>query len=60
MIKLVNDTISRGDIRNLIYWLKSYPRLTKGELTPVFEKKWSEWLGVDHSIFCNSGSSANF
>ena len=24
-----------------------------------FEKKWSEWLGVKHSVFVNSGTSAN-
>ena len=59
MIKLVTDTISKQDIDNLINWLKTYPRLTKEELTPKFEKKWSDWLEVEHSLFCNSGSSAN-
>lgn len=59
MIKLVNDTISNEDIDSLVEWLKTYPRLTKGELTVKLEKKWSEWLGVSNSVFCNSGSSAN-
>ena len=59
MIKLVNDTIDNKDIDNLIGWLQTYPRLTKGSLTIEFEEKWSKWLGVEHSIFCNSGSSAN-
>ena len=59
MIKLVSDTINNNDIDQLIDWLKTYPRLTKGELTPQLEDKWSNWLGVKHSIFCNSGSSAN-
>jgi CDP-6-deoxy-D-xylo-4-hexulose-3-dehydrase len=59
MIKLVTDTINNKDIDSLITWLKTYPRLTKGELTPQFEDKWSNWLGTNHSIFCNSGSSAN-
>ena len=58
-IKLVNDTISNKDIDRLVEWLKTYPRLTKGEKTLEFEKKWSEWLGVKHSVFVNSGSSAN-
>lgn len=58
-IKLVTDTIDKQDIDCLIEWLKTYPRLTKGEKTLEFEKKWSEWLGVKHSIFVNSGSSAN-
>ena len=59
MIKLVTDTINKQDIDNLIGWLETYPRLTKGDLTPEFESKWSDWLGIDHSVFCNSGSSAN-
>ena len=59
MIPLVKDTIDKRDIDSLIEWLKTYPRLTKGELTIKFEKMWSKFLGVKHSIFCNSGSSAN-
>ena len=59
MIKLVSDTIDNKDIDNLINWLKNYPRLTKGELTLNLEDKWSNWLGTEYSIFCNSGSSAN-
>ena len=59
MIKLVNDTINNSDIDQLINWLKTYPRLTKGQLTIDLENKWSKWLGTNHSIFCNSGSSAN-
>jgi CDP-6-deoxy-D-xylo-4-hexulose-3-dehydrase len=58
-IKLVKDTINFDDVSNLIEWLKTNPRLTKGNLTLEFEKKWSEWLGVKYSIFVNSGSSAN-
>ena len=30
MINLVKDTIDTKDIDNLIDWLKTYPRLTKG------------------------------
>lgn len=58
-IPLVKDTISKSDMDQLADWLKTYPRLTKGELTVKFEKQWSEWLGVKYSIFVNSGSSAN-
>jgi len=58
-ITLVKDTIDIDDINKLIDWLKTNPRLTKGELTIEFEKKWSEWLGVKYSVFVNSGSSAN-
>ena len=58
-IKLVKDTIDFGDISKLIEWLKTNPRLTKGELTTKFEEAWSKWLGVKYSVFVNSGSSAN-
>ena len=58
-INLVKDTIDFNDVKRLITWLETNPRLTKGDLTLEFEKKWSEWLGVKYSIFVNSGSSAN-
>jgi len=58
-IPLVKNTIDNDDIDKLIEWLKTYPRLTKGDLTLKFEKLWSEFVGVKHSIFVNSGSSAN-
>jgi len=58
-IQLVKDTIDKKDIKSLINWLKTNPKLTKGDLTIEFEKKWSEWLGVKYSVFINSGSSAN-
>ena len=56
---LAEDTIDKKDIEALIDWLKTYPRLTKGKLTVEFEAKWNRWLGRPHSVFCNSGSSAN-
>jgi len=59
MIRLVEDTIDNKDIDNLISWLQTYPRLTKGQLTIDFEEKWSKWIGCKHSLFVNSGSSAN-
>ena len=59
MIKLVEDTIDSGDIDVLIDWLKTNPRLTKGNMTLQFEDAWSKFLGVKHSIYVNSGSSAN-
>ena len=34
--------------------------LTQSRNVIEFEKKWSNWLGVKHSVFVNSGSSANF
>ena len=58
-INLVKDTIDFNDVKRLITWLETNPRLTKGDLTLEFEKKWSKWLGVKYSVFVNSGSSAN-
>tara|TARA_R110001583_G_scaffold19175_8_gene75347 strand:+ start:931 stop:2097 length:1167 start_codon:yes stop_codon:yes gene_type:complete len=59
IITLVKDTIDNKDIDQLIDWLKTYPRLTKGPKTLELEEKWSNWLGRKYSVFCNSGSSAN-
>lgn len=58
-IKLVNDTIDTNDLEKLTDWIKTNPRLTKGDMTVEFEKKWSEWLGCKYSVYLNSGSSAN-
>jgi CDP-6-deoxy-D-xylo-4-hexulose-3-dehydrase len=58
-IDLIQDTIDNQDIDNLIEWLKTYPKLTKGFKTIEFENKWSQWLGSKYSVFVNSGSSAN-
>lgn len=58
-IDLVQDTIDSKDIDNLIEWLSTYPKLTKGEKTIEFEKNFSEWIGCRYSVFVNSGSSAN-
>jgi CDP-6-deoxy-D-xylo-4-hexulose-3-dehydrase len=61
-VKLVSDTIDKPDINALIDWLHgtatSIPQLTKGPITPLFEKQYSDWLGTRHSVFVNSGSSA--
>ena len=59
MIKLVNDTISHDEIDKLREWLGTYPQLTMGEKTKEFEAAFSDYLGVKHSVFVNSGSSAN-
>ncbi len=35
------------------------PILTQSKNVRAFEEEWSDWLGVKHSVFVNSGSSAN-
>jgi CDP-6-deoxy-D-xylo-4-hexulose-3-dehydrase len=61
-VKLVSDTIDKADVKSLVEWLDSpgmdIPQLTKGPITPIFENKFSDWLGTKHSVFVNSGSSA--
>jgi len=57
---LMKNNILREDLDNLIKFLKKKkPILTQSKNVELFEKKWSEWLGVKHSVFVNSGSSAN-
>jgi CDP-6-deoxy-D-xylo-4-hexulose-3-dehydrase len=59
MIPLVKDTIDNKDIDQLIEWLKTYPKLTKGDRTIELEKTFANWIGTQYSVFVNSGSSAN-
>jgi len=56
---LAKETINEEDINALCDWLKSYPRLTKGELTCEVEEKWAKYIGTKYALFNNSGSSAN-
>lgn len=59
MIKLCADIIDENDINRLIAWLETIPKLTKGQKTLDFERKFASVIGCKHAIFCNSGSSAN-
>jgi CDP-6-deoxy-D-xylo-4-hexulose-3-dehydrase len=59
MIKLCADIIDKNDIENLIAWLRTIPKLTKGEKTLTFEERFASIVGCKHAVFCNSGSSAN-
>ena len=58
-IPLATDTITKTELLELAEWLQSGSRLTKGMLTSEFETKFAEYLNIKHSIFVNSGSSAN-
>ena len=59
MIKLCSDIIDKNDIEQLKMWLDNLPQLTKGPKTIEFENAFSKIIGCEHSIYCNSGSSAN-
>ena len=57
---LMQNNFTREDLNLVIEHLKKNdPKLTQGEQVVNFERCWSDWLGVKHSIFVNSGSSAN-
>ena len=57
---LMANNILKEDIEKVKAFLSGMPVLTQSKKVSEFEKKWSKWLGVKHSIFVNSGSSANY
>ena len=57
---LINDNVTPEDRKVLSDFILSGQRLTNGAKVKQFEKIWSEWLGVKHSVMVNSGASANF
>ena len=57
---LMKNNISRADLAAIVDFLhQDDPILTQSTEVQAFEKEWSAWLGVKHSVFVNSGSSAN-
>ncbi len=56
---LMHDNISKQDLDTLIEFLQGLPRLTQSANVTAFEEEWSRWVGVKHSVFVNSGASAN-
>ncbi|MFZ1805176.1 MAG: DegT/DnrJ/EryC1/StrS aminotransferase family protein, partial [Nitrospira sp.] len=57
---LMRNNILREDLDAVIEHLKQEdPILTHGSNVRAFEAEWSAWLGVTHSVFVNSGASAN-
>ena len=58
--KLMSDhCISGKDRASLAEFLIGEDRLTQGKLVKEFEQEWSKWQECKHSVFVNSGSSAN-
>jgi CDP-6-deoxy-D-xylo-4-hexulose-3-dehydrase len=58
-LPLMDNNITGDDLGILIDFLKRKPRLTQSGNVSAFEAEWSEWLGVDNSVYVNSGASAN-
>ena len=55
----MENNIPREDLDAVIEFLQGEPILTQSKNVKDFEEEWSKWLGVKHSVFVNSGSSAN-
>jgi CDP-6-deoxy-D-xylo-4-hexulose-3-dehydrase len=57
---LMRNNIIRADLDAVVELLRQEdPVLTQSENVLAFEREWSNWVGVRHSVFVNSGSSAN-
>ncbi len=58
---LMEENITHDDLTALREFLdgEKIPILTQSTKVREFEAAWSQWLGVKHSVFVNSGSSAN-
>ena len=57
---LMCNNIQQADVDALVDFLRpELPILTQSTQVEKFEEEWSRWLGVDYSVFVNSGSSAN-
>lgn len=59
-LPLMENNITAADRNAVIEFLKDDPILTQSANVRAFEQEWSAWLGVRHSVFVNSGASANF
>ena len=59
--QLINDSITDDDKKAWTDFINTpNQRFTQGVKVKEFEKAWSEWLGVNYSVFVNSGASANY
>lgn len=56
---LMEDTITLSDRLKMAHFLLTSSRLTNGPKVREFEAEWSNWLGVKHSLYVSSGSTAN-
>jgi len=59
--QLMSNNFQKKDFKSVIkLFNEKNPILTQSKSVEKFEQNWSKWLGVKHSVFVNSGSSANF
>lgn len=55
----MEDTISFSDRLKMAAFILTSSRLTNGPKVREFESAWSKWLGIKHSLYVSSGSTAN-
>ena len=59
--QLINDSITKKDKKALTDFINTDGvRFTNGKKVKEFEKRWSDWVGCKHSVYVNSGASANY
>lgn len=56
---LMEDTITFSDRLKMASFILTSSRLTNGPKVREFESQWCNWLGVKHSLYVSSGSTAN-
>jgi CDP-6-deoxy-D-xylo-4-hexulose-3-dehydrase len=56
---LMENIITDKDLDVLINFIKTTKRFTQFTRVREFETAFSKWQGCNHSVFVNSGSSAN-
>lgn len=59
-LPLMANNITAEDRAAVIEFLQESSMLTQASQVAAFEAEWSQWLGIRHSVFVNSGASANF
>ena len=56
---LMKSAIKKRDRLKMAWFALTADKFTNGPKVREFEEKWSEWLGVKHSLYVSSGSTAN-
>jgi len=57
---LQENVLTEEDLDRLVFFIQNTKRFTQYEQVAAFEAAFSKWQGCEHSVFVNSGSSANF
>ena len=59
--QLINDSITDSDKKALTDFINTpNQRFTQGRKVWEFEEEWSKYIGCSHTVFVNSGASANY